>query len=376
MIPLVARRELWPSLAGPTGAKLCVHDHGLAWAIGRDRSPHGQFGTHLSRGERLLASRVADGRGRGHHGPLTFDHLAAWYLDDYLVRRRTVDTARGRVANLRATFGGQPATVMTTEAIRSYQRTRLAAGAAAATVNRETSARSRMLQLAIRAGALDHRPVFPERLEARGPRQGFFEHADSEAVRRHLPPAYQDVLDFAYYSGWRKREILELRWSEVDEGGGVVRLSPERSNTRVGRVLPIVPPIAAVLARRRAQRQGEDPVVFRRDAVTVRAWRTAWPEACRRAGVPGRLLHDCRRTAARNLVRAGVPERVAMQLTGHRSRAVFDRYNIVREDALHQAGARLVAYVAAQAARAPSLAESVARDAWAGSEARSLGARL
>ena len=64
--------------------------------------------------ERLLASRVADGRGRGHHGPLTFDHLAAWYLDDYLVRRlRTVDTARGRVANLRATFGGQPATVMT-----------------------------------------------------------------------------------------------------------------------------------------------------------------------------------------------------------------------------------------------------------------------
>ena len=163
--------------------------------------------------ERLLASRVADGRGRGHHGTLTFDHLGAWYLDDYLVRRlRTVDTARGRVANLRATFGGQPATVMTTEAIRSYQRTRLAAGAAAATVNRETSARSRMLR------ALDHRPVYPERLEERGSRQGFFEHADYEAVRRHLPLAYQDVLDFAYYSGWRKREILELRWSEVDEG--------------------------------------------------------------------------------------------------------------------------------------------------------------
>ena len=300
-----------PSTTSPIG--------GTAASIGRVRDR-----TERRVAERLLASRVADGRGRGHHGPLTFDHLAAWYLDDYLVRRlRTVDTARGRVANLRATFGGQPATVMTTEAIRSYQWTRLAAGAVAATVNRETSALSRMLQLAIRAGALDHRPVFPERLEERGPRQGSFEHADYEAVRRHLPPAYQDVLDFAYYSGWRKREILELRWSEVAEGGGVVRLSPERSKTRVGRVLPIVPPIAAVLARRRAQRQGEDPVVFRRDA-------------------------------ARNLVRAGVPERVAMQLTGHRSRAVFDRYNIVREDELHQAGARLVAYVAAQAAREPS----------------------
>ena len=80
----------------------------------------------------------------------------------------------------------------------------------------------------------------------------------------------------------------------------------------------------------------------------------AWPEACRRAGVPGRLLHDCRRTAARNLVRAGVPERVAMQLTGHRSRAIFDRYCIVREDELHEAAAQLVAYVAAPADAAPS----------------------
>ena len=172
-----------------------------------------------------------------------------------------------------------------------------------------------------------------------------------------LNDRYQDVLDFAYYSGWRKREILELRWSEVDAAGGVVRLAPERSKTRVGRVLPISAPIAAVLVRRRAQRQGRDALVFRRDAVTVRAWRTAWPEACRRAGVPGRLLHDCRRTAALNLVRAGVPERVAMQLTGHRSRAIFDRYNIVHEDELHHAGARLYAYLASRPA--PQAAEVI-----------------
>ena len=136
-------------------------------------------------------------------------------------RLRTLDTARGRVANLRRTFGGWQATAITTEAIRTYQRTRRAAGAAAATVNRETSALSRMLQLAVRGGRLAQRPVFPERLEERGPRQGFFEHVEYEEVRRHLPPPYQDVLDFAYYSGWRKREIFELRWREVDEAGGV-----------------------------------------------------------------------------------------------------------------------------------------------------------
>ena len=97
--------------------------------------------------------------------------------------------------------------------MRTYQRTRRAAGAAAATVNRETSALSRMLQLAVRGGQLAQRPVSPERLEENGPRQGFFEHAEYLAVRQHLPSPYQDVLDFAYYSGWRKREIVELRWS-------------------------------------------------------------------------------------------------------------------------------------------------------------------
>ena len=302
--------------------------------------------------EQLLARRLAERADDAASGVLTFDDLAAWYLDDYVVRRL-------RHTRYGARPGGEPpgdvrgwrATTITTEAIRTYQRTRRAAGAAAATVNRETSALSRMLQLAVRGGRLAQRPVFPERLEEQGPRQGFFEHVEYEAVRRHLPPAYQDILDFAYYSGWRKREIVELRWREVDEAGGVVRLSPERSKTRVGRVLPISAPIGAVLARRRAQRQTGDPLVFRRDAVTVRAWRTAWPAACRQAGVPGRLLHDCRRTAARNLVRAGIPERVAMQLTGHRSRAIFDRYNIVREEELHEAGAQLHAYLVAQADR-------------------------
>ena len=65
------------------------------------------------------------------------------------------------------------------------------------------------------------------------------------------------------------------------------------------------------------------------DGIPVRRWRTAWRTACQSAGVPTRFLHDCRRTAARNLIRANVPERVAMLLTGHKSRAIFDRYNII-----------------------------------------------
>ena len=82
-------------------------------------------------------------------------------------------------------------------------------------------------------------PLFPKRLEENPPRDGFFEHDEYLTVRAHLPQSYQDVLDFAYYSGWRRNEILGLTWAEVDIKGGVIRLTPRRSKTKTGRVLPI-----------------------------------------------------------------------------------------------------------------------------------------
>ena len=123
----------------------------------------------------------------------------------------------------------------------------------------------------------------------------------------------------------------------------------------MGRILPISQPIAEALARRRARRDPDSPRVFHRDGIPIRRWRTAWRTACQTAGVPTRFLHDCRRTAARNLIRASVPERVAMLLTGHKTRAIFDRYNIINEQELLDAGDQLVEYLA-QHAQAPRAA--------------------
>ena len=130
--------------------------------------------------------------------------------------------------------------------------------------------------------------------------------------------------------------------------------SPPLTSVFVGGFSQSHTPIAAALDRRRERRDPTSPLVFHRDGIPVRRWRTAWRTACQAAGVPTRFLHDCRRTAARDLIRASVPERVAMLLTGHKSRAIFDRYNIIHEQELLDAGDQLVAYLAPQAQATPA----------------------
>ena len=86
--------------------------------------------------------------------------------------------------------------------------------------------------------------------------------------------------------------------------------------------------------------------------ITESGFNKAWRLARTGAGCPGRIPHDFRRTAVRDLVRAGVPERVAMQLTGHKTRAVFERYNIVSPGDLRDAARRLDSYASRSSTQA------------------------
>jgi integrase len=327
----------------------------IAYSLGGREFRESTRSTDIEVAQRLLAERLAGAAPADPTAPrVPFDDLCRLYLDEYEIRQyRTPDTAGGRVKNLKPFFGSISASAITTALIRQYQAARRKTNAAAATINRETAALKKMFRLAVAAGRLTTIPYFPESLPENPPRQGFFEHAEYLAVRKHLPAPYQDVLDFAYYSGWRHREITELTWAEVDWPGGVIRLDPARSKTKRGRVLPMAPALRVVLERRLQRRQSVDRLVFEHDGVTQRAWKKAWPRACRLAGVQGRCLHDCRRTAARNLIRAGVPERVAMMLLGHATRSIFDRYNIVNERDLVEAGQRLGKYIGRQSTRPP-----------------------
>jgi len=256
----------------------------------------------------------------------------------------------GSGRQLRRLFGGVKVAEVATARLKAYQKTRLEAGAAAATINRNLGALGRMFILAVQSGRLSVRPHVPKLLEA-PPRSGFVSHSQYLTIRPYLSSDYQDVLDFGYYTGWRKGEVTSLEWRDVD--GEVVRLRPAVSKTREGRVLVLSAPLQAVLARRRVVQQPECPLVFHYRGQRVGDWRKSWRRACQEAGCPGTLFHDLRRTVVRNLTRAGVAERVAMSMTGHKTRSGFDRYAIVSETDLAEASARLAAWAGSDKPRTP-----------------------
>ena len=292
----------------------------------------------------LLRQRLAtSSRPQAVHN---FEHMAALYVQDHALKgQRSREWAEDRVNNLATVFAGQRIDRMTPQDMQRFREGRLALGAAAATVNKDLGALGRMFTLAIREGWIQHKPSL-ERLQEADPRQGFVEHQQYLAIREHLPAPYQDALDFGYYSGWRKGEITGLTWAMVDLASGIVRLPPSGNETRQGRVLIVSEPLRQVIERRLQQRLAHLALVFHDKGRAIRNWRKAWRSATIAAGCPWVLLHDIRRTMVRNLMRAGVPERMAMAVTGHKARDVFDRYNSITEREVALAATQLAHYLA------------------------------
>jgi integrase len=191
-------------------------------------------------------------------------------------------------------------------------------------------------------------------------REGFLEPADFETLCRHLPADLVDLATFAYLTGWRKGEILTLEWRDVTlerrQGGivgGTIRLRAAHSKNKRPRVVALRGELLALIQRLAVGRRLDCPRVFHRDGQAIQSFRKAWATACAAAGVPGLLFHDLRRSAVRNMVRARVPERVAMRISGHRTRSVFDRYDITSEADLEDAADQTSRYVADKRCESP-----------------------
>lgn len=222
-----------------------------------------------------------------------------------------------------------------------YAAARLAEEAARQTVNNELSALRRGFRLAIEKGLLAVAPIFklPKVPNARA---GFFEDGEFAALLLELPADVRDLVQFLRATGWRRDEARLLPWAAVDLAGGTIRLEAARSKSGEPRVFPfgLAPALKGLLDRRWAVRDGL--YVFHRNgqALGIGAVRSAWGRATKRAGLDGMLIHDLRRTAARDYRRAGVSEGEVMKLCGWETRSMFDRYNIIDEADLAAAVAK------------------------------------
>ena len=129
---------------------------------------------------------------------------------------------------------------------------------------------------------------------------------------------------------------------------GLIRIDPGETKNYEGRTYYMDEEIRAAMTAQFANRHLGCPYVFHLDGNKIKYFRCSWKAACKKAHLRGRIFHDFRRTALRNMVRAGVPERVSMMISGHKTRSVFDRYSIVSPDDLKQASSRMESYLREQ----------------------------
>jgi len=277
-------------------------------------------------------------------------------------------------------FGeGAKATAITAIRLEEYVKHRDGEGVKPSTIRNELAAIKRAFNLARKKEVLlgSEVPAFPT-VTVRNQKRGFFSEQEMEAIKAHLPADVADAIEFFYVIGWRSSEVTGLQWSQVELGAQSIRI--EETKNKEPRTLPYgaLPQLVTLIEKRRRisdetqKRRGLIVThVFSRDGEPIKSFRTTWITACIAAGLgqvvrneAGRVVrialktpHDFRRTAARNLLRAGVPEKTIMAVCGWKSRSVFDRYSVIDEVMIAEGLAKLAK---AQAAPAQSSVVSIA----------------
>ena len=353
----------------------CIYRRGKVYWVRyyRNGKPHAES-THskkLKVAKEVLKQRegeISKGEIPGiYFAKVRFDELADDFLADYRVNgKKTLERAEFAKKNLADFFGGMRVTEISTAKIQEYIEKRMEKGLANGSNNRELAGLKRMFHLGAqctppKVGQIPYLPMLKES----NVRKGFFEHNEFLALRAALPDYLKSVVTFAYHTGWRKSEILNLTWSKVDVQQGIVRLDPGETKNDEARTLYLNEELLKEIHGLFTKRRLGCPSVFHRNGHPFRDFRDSWEKACKTAGLwamdekkermaPTRLFHDFRRTGIRNMIRSGIPERVAMMVSGHKTRTVFDRYNIVSQEDLKEAARKQQAYLKNQTVIADS----------------------
>ncbi len=336
---------------------------------------------------KLREGEISEGKLPGiHFEKVKFDDSAKDFLTDFRInKKRTVNRATCLVDHLKETFEGMRVIEITTASVKAYIEKRMQEGRTNATINRELSALKRMFSLASQCTPpkIRQTPYIPM-LKESNTRKGFFEYGEYLALKNALPSYLRPIVTFAYHTGWRLGEIVGLTWNKVDLKEGIIRLDPGETKNDEARSIHLDSELLKEMKALLRDRRLGCPYVFHREVKDaegkpaveqIQSFRKAWATACIKAGlfevkkdaegnpivvkdkdgneetvkIPTRIFHDFRRTGVRNMVRAGVPERVAMKRSGHKTRSVFERYNIVSDQDDREAARKMETYLNSQA---------------------------
>jgi integrase len=272
---------------------------------------------------------------------VTVESLYSALLADYRINQKSLWWAElNWNKHLKPFFGLMRAANVGTDTLSHYIEARRKEGAANGSINRELSLLQRAFMLGYESQPRKvARPLRFHRLAESKPRQGFIEQRQYDALAANCSDLFmRTMLALAYSFGFRKSELLTLKVSDVNPLAGTVQLRDSKNGE--ARKVSLTQDAKNLLAACTAGKSAEN-YVFTRKGKPVQDFRGTWEKITLAAGVPGLLFHDLRRSAVRNMVRAGIPEVVCMKVSGHKTRNVFDRYNITSERDLADAARKI-----------------------------------
>jgi len=268
---------------------------------------------------------------------VTFDETAEAFLAYSKARKKSYGRDRILVKHLAGFFGGRALMNLTPGLVDDYAEYRKKGAEKAqrkltgATINREIACLKAIIRRAMLNRQLEWNPIQGVKFFREFPRSRTLMPEEYRRLLGACAPHFRPIVQLAYDTGMRRSEILGLRWDQLNLEAGVITLKSSDTKTQEQREIPLDGGLIDLI--RKIPRVLKCPCVFTFRGHFIKDTKGAFRMACKRAGIVDFHFHDLRHCAITNFRKAGVGDNTIMSISGHKTHAVFRRYDqIDRED--------------------------------------------